>query len=214
MREEYASLRDELLQWQEYRFLLLGFMMALVGAMLGFDLKDIRQFWFVLSAVGLLLLAIAGFVSWYAGDGNTKLAAYICVFYEDPTSKTDDRPAWETRLTRYNKLKKEGAFSKGPIEWGGQMNLNRWIALAYLFLGLIVAAVPWISAEYHSQNVAEQASVYPVTAAQLVLIWVAFVMFVIALLALFFSGSKERYICDWRRVREDETTKVTPTGSR
>src|SRR5712691_4688052 len=108
MREEYSSLRDELLQWQEYRFLVLGFMMALAGAMLGFELREIQHYWFVISTVALFLLAMAGFASWYAGDGNMKIAAYSFVFHEQPSATVESRPGWETLLRLYDALRRRG----------------------------------------------------------------------------------------------------------
>src|SRR5438128_2562329 len=84
MEKEYPALRQEIVNWQNYRFVLLSASIALMSGVIGFGLKsqDTSQWWFVSSALLLIYLALAASLTCYAGRGNAKLGAYLSVFYE------------------------------------------------------------------------------------------------------------------------------------
>lgn len=126
MKEEYPTLRTEILYWQNFRFVLLGASVALVSGIIGFGLKspDTSDLWMSSSVLLLIFLSCAAALSCYAARGNTKIGTYLKVFHE---AKSDEKTGWEG-------LRSE--FAKG-LGWYDRLNLSHWLTLAYLVLGII-----------------------------------------------------------------------------
>lgn len=188
MKEEYASIRDEILQWQEYRFLILGATTALIAGVLAFELKDISEHWVGISAMLILFVALAEFVSWYAGDDNVKAAAYLVVFYEEERTAPKEGRGWESRLRRAKENKR---FGKHRLV----LTLNQWLAVVYLLFGGASMLLPWHAA------LSRNAELPPLEIGILVscgLVWVA------GLYYLLRPSPRDSYEKAWRKLRQEE----------
>lgn len=128
MTSEYETLRTEIKDWQDRRFTILTASIGIVTAVLGikiFDQPARLDLWPWISALLLLLLSSACVLTWYAARANAKIAAYIMVFHEDPSSG-----GWESRL---HQLKTTGL---------DRLNLNRLIICIYFLLGVVSVLLP------------------------------------------------------------------------
>ncbi len=177
---EYKSLRDEIQGWQNRRFMLLAGCATLVGAAVGFSPPsgvDPR----ILSASILVVLTIALLLTRYMAHSNSRIAAYIVVFYEGLAAP----PAlkWESRL---HKLEQ------------GRVNVNTLIGVTYGILGMLGSLAAF----------ARRASASPGQATSNALTVGLFVIasgFVVCLfLTLFDSYPRQRFIREWETVRNKE----------
>lgn len=143
MNTEYSSLRREMLRWQDRRFDLLKLSTSVVSGLLGFRLvmlrfdegDSARVLWPLISSVLLLYLAGTSLLTWYAGVANSKIASYIKVFH-DNLGGSSDLTHWESRLAA---LKSSGQDSG---------NLNRWIVVVYVTLGVVSVVLPYAAAGF------------------------------------------------------------------
>jgi len=140
MNDEYKALRDEIIKWQDRRFDVLQFSISLVTALLGLKLvvdnPSINEVWPLISIVLLLYLCTANLLTWYAGDANARLAAYLQVFHETPAAAASGF-RWETRLQKFTDNKK-----------ANKLNVNTYIAGIYGVLGSASVVIPGFPAEY------------------------------------------------------------------
>jgi hypothetical protein len=189
MSTDLESLRAEMLKWQDRRFDLLKHSTGVVTALLGFKLVAENSgatalstsTWPLVSALLLLYLSASNTLTWYAGVANSKLAAYIKVFHE-VSSTGEASPRWETRLSL---LKRSGLDPQ---------NLNRWITLVYLILGLVSVVLPFASAGFaYPDNV------------WLTVLLVCIVPFAITLtMVALYSYPREQFELDWKKLQQQE----------
>jgi hypothetical protein len=136
-KEEYQSVRAEILQWQQFRILLATASATIVTAGLTLGLANLEQFgnwWIAISAGLLIFLGGAEFLSWYAGIGNRKMGSYIYVFHEG------EGVMWEHRHDALKKRARNGEYDKISA-FADLFSLNKILAVLYLVLG-VIALVP------------------------------------------------------------------------
>lgn len=86
LNNEYDSLRQEILNWQDKRFTMVSGSIILVTAILGIIVKNNTSIsGEILSSVLLAFLTCVCLLTWYFGTSNSRLGAYIEVFYEKDT---------------------------------------------------------------------------------------------------------------------------------
>ena len=127
MAAEYESLRQEILAWQNRRFMILTASITLVSAILGLDAVqeiNVEVEWPVITSLLWFFLGSTTALTWYGGRANAKIAAYLLVFHEK-------EGGWESRL-------KDLKISK--LDW---FNLNRMVFLIYVGLGILSLVIPW-----------------------------------------------------------------------
>jgi len=178
MNGEFDALRAEMLAWQNRRFTTLATSIALVTGILGLDGVIGSQStidWTFVSALLLFFLGSAANLTWYAGQGNAKMAAYLIVFHEA------DFRGWETRLIHFNNL-------------GSKLfTLNRMVLVIYAILGVLSFILPGAMREFQSLS-CRQGIVLVISVA-----WV-----VVSLLSLAFIPDKNEYVGKWEIVRDAE----------
>jgi hypothetical protein len=89
---EYASLRSEILQWQQIRITVLGFALAVVGAVA--ISESVKSAPWIAAELMLAVILASAWLTWYATQGVLLIAAYIIVFHEEPRGSQ----GWESRL--------------------------------------------------------------------------------------------------------------------
>jgi hypothetical protein len=198
MREEYESIREEILQWQEYRFLVLGAATALIAGVLAFELKDISEHWVGISAMLVCFVALAEMLSWYAGDDNAKAAAYLVVYYEEAAAEPGKGQGWETRRSLAKKLE---VFP----QHGLVMTLNLWLVVVYFLLGAVSVLLPFNAAEKGVTPVLllEHFTLEHFTLEQFML-GVFALVWVYGLILLALPSRADKYLAAWRKVLEEE----------
>jgi hypothetical protein len=114
MKGEYESLRAEILNWQNFRFILVGVATAFVSALIGFEPKqgaegDPRL------RLSLIIFALAGAaaLSCYAGWGNAKIGVYLQVFHEP----SDENIPWGGRVDTKSSRARNGTSSHLMAGW-------------------------------------------------------------------------------------------------
>lgn len=118
MNEEYVSLRDEVMKWQDRRIAISQIAMTLVVAYTGYmvskDSNEISLSWQVVSILPLSILSVTMHITRLFDLFTLKAAAYIAVFYES---------AWEKHTTRIS-------FSNGILKIG----YNKSMAIIYFII--------------------------------------------------------------------------------
>ena len=181
MKEEYASLRQEVLEWQSRRFLLVSTSITLVTGIIGIGLGVLKDLWIIASSLLLLFLTCAVILSWYAGRANAKISAYLVVFH-DSSGSDNKTGGWESRLMRLKKKPKVDFFT-----------LNHCLTAIYTVLGIVSVLIPWLVAGKPAFSF-EQIS----------LIFIA-VLFICSLILQWkFSYPREGYAKHWLDVKEEE----------
>lgn len=183
MPEEYESLRKEILEWQNRRFLLVAASITLVTGVLGLGLNALGNLWVIISSLLFLFLACATILSWYAGKANAKIGAYLIVFHEEAGRSEGQGAGWESRLAR---------IKNKP--WVDLLTLNHSLTAIYVALGIVSFIVPWLAARRPA-----------LTGGQSVLILFTAALLVGALLLLWqYSYPRADYIKYWREVKREE----------
>jgi hypothetical protein len=113
---EYTSLRSEILQWLQIRITILGFSLAVVGAVAISD--SAKSIPWIGSELMLAVVLASAWLTWYATQGVLLIASYIIVFHEEP----GERFRWETRLR--------------AVKLPGHFKLSRILGVTYVFLAL------------------------------------------------------------------------------
>jgi len=191
MKEEYTTLRQEILYWQNFRFLLLAASIALLSGILGLGFKnaDSGDLWVLSSALLLLFLACAMGLSWYAGRGNAKIGAYLTVFFE---SAAEQHHGWEDRQESF--LKHLDPRHRVLDRW----RLSQWLGVIYFLLGSVVVVLPWF--------VGKQP--WPPTESHWLHLGFPGAAFLTALILLCcFSSPRQTYIRCWEAVKKSEDDK-------
>jgi type IV secretory pathway TrbD component len=181
MKEEYASLRQEISEWQNRRFLLVGTSITLVTGILGIGLGVLKDLWIIASSLLLMFLTCAIILSWYAGRANAKISAYLVVFHST-TGSDDKMSGWESRLIRLKKKPKVDFFT-----------LNHVLVAIYTTLGIMSVLIPWLVAGK------------PTTSLEQIPILVTALLFVGSLILQWkFSYPRDGYVKHWMDVKKEE----------
>ncbi len=184
MKEEYEAVRPEMLRWQDRRFDMLKLSITLVVGLLGLKLLtpgSLADVWPFVSSVLLLYLAAANLLTWYAGIANSKLAAYIVVYFEQ-AGLAEKSFAWESRLTALKKEKLD------------PYNLNICMSIIYVGLALVAGVVPYATSGFTP----------PTCAAGWALVVSAALFTVSGYLAAFKAYRRETYEGHWKTVKQKE----------
>jgi predicted membrane channel-forming protein YqfA (hemolysin III family) len=189
MNDEYKALRSEMLKWQDRRFDLLKISISVVTGLLGFKLivekfdasSSSGALWPLISVVLLLYLAGANLLTWYAGVANSKIAAYVEVFHEAKES-TPSSKRWEGRL-RW--LKSQGLDPH---------NLNRWITVVYVVLGVVSVVLPYAAADFAR----------PSSWLFIALVISAVPFLITVVLVARYSYPRDDFLKHWRKLQEEE----------
>ena len=178
--KEYVSLRNEILLWQNRRFLMLSATIVIITAIFGLNKGTGNSIpAHLISAILLLFLSGACLLTAYCGRSSAILGAFIQVFYEN---KNPD-------------LKWERMNSKFPRKWY-EMNLNAMIAIIYLIFGVSSIYIPFYM--YGSGN-----DVYEYFKNRIVIIFAAifFGTFIHLLKSQYF---REDYVSIWEAVEAEQ----------
>lgn len=125
MDKEYDFLRKEILEGQNRRFTIISGTTAIVTAFIGWVVNNPTQWtWTLSSALLLLIISSANYLTWFFGQSNARIGTYLEVFHE---SIIEDI-GWEGRNRRFG-IK--------------MLNLNTGIALIYLGLGTLSIIMPF-----------------------------------------------------------------------
>jgi len=174
MNEEYAGLRNEILQWQAARFVILGLTVTIAVALTGVLISNEVDFEAQLNVISLVyfLVAFSCLLSWYAGFSNTVIASYIIVFHET------GREGWEKNLILFN-----NKFSE-------KFNLNFLISLIYLVISFSIGLLIW----HENLDL-----IKPTWQIGLHFISILFLIFSLIFMA-FYSYPREKYIEKWKEI--------------
>jgi len=186
MKEEYESLRAEIGNWQNFRFILVGVATAFVSTVIGFEPKQGTEGAPRLR-LSLIIFALAGAaaLSCYAGWGNAKIGAYLQVFHEQSTSDKKYTLGWEGRNQKF-----QGS------QWN-LLSLNGWLGITYLLLG-IGSSIALVGLDLKK--------VWPINIDPRILdpsdaiLEIAWLCLVVAAVSLFLPPPRARYMRRWRDV--------------
>ena len=187
MGNDIESLRAEMLKWQDRRFDLLKHSTGVVTGLLGFSLlfekggNSSVSVWPLVSAMLLLYLSGANLLTWYSGIANTKLGAYLKVFHEEQATE-GATSRWEGRLAI---LKKKHLDPH---------NLNLWITVIYMVLGLVSIVLPYAATHFTA----------PECSWLIVLLVCAAPFMGTLILVAKFSYPRDRFVSYWQIVKRDE----------
>lgn len=177
--KEYDTLREEILLWQEKRFTIVSGSILIVTAALGWITKDpISWPWEIISIILLAFLFCASILTWFFGVSNSRLGAYIEVFYEA------DNPEYQWHV-RNRKFKDDKILYR-------YLSLNGCLASVYLVLGIISVVIP-------SKLNFLQKSDYTI-----LLIMVVSFYLISLILLIGFSHPKQRYVDYWEDMKKME----------
>jgi hypothetical protein len=107
LKEEYSSLRDEILQFSDRQVNLVTFALTITTALLGYGITSGNGF---VSLVPLLMLAFVLIQLVRVRRGMIRISSYLSYFIE---SRTNDL-GWETRLNQLRNLTAKERGSKHP----------------------------------------------------------------------------------------------------
>src|SRR5262245_58569929 len=131
-RDEYTSLRAEILDWQRRRTVVTMQTAAVVATILGVVTSFAKSFmWTALSATLLALLTASMIFARYAADAASRLGTDLQVVHERETG------GWEGRRSR--------------LGIGRTQNLNTALAAIYITLGVLATVVPVAAATNRGQ---------------------------------------------------------------
>lgn len=124
-KDEYPTLRAEILQWQSFRFVVLGATTALGTAISA--VSNSHDWLFQVNAL-LLFVALAALLSFFASRGNVMLGEYLRRFHE-PHEGVPELEfytfGWETRRRQFGQY----------AGWSWGLSLPRILALFYVLIG-------------------------------------------------------------------------------
>ena len=184
-KEEYTTLRQEILYWQSVRFVLLGASAAFVSGIVGFLQKNSdsvgKEWWPLFSAGLLIFLILATGLSRHAGRNNAKIGAYLRIFHEPRRVSEDPNSTlgWEGRLQHFKRHKRL---------------LSEWLFGFYLFLGAVSVAVPGLLGRWQFKH----------HWLWWMLVLTAVVFAVMLLCLLGDRKAKQHYASDWQVIKDDE----------
>jgi protein-S-isoprenylcysteine O-methyltransferase Ste14 len=222
-RDDYQSVRQEILQWQGFRFTLFTASTAVVTGVLGFVLGSsekknseqwVEQWWFVISVLLLVFLGCVALLTWFAGSGNVKMGTYIRVFYEEEAAGGGEpSKGWHVRhsdletTSRPNSGKRLGNFQAKLLEWGDNQRLDRLLAFPYLLLGVASLFLPAFKAYTEGQQILP--SVWWMLIMWMLIIVAACIWFGLWVLLLFLESPRWYYREKWdelkkRGIQEDQ----------
>lgn len=178
--DEYAALRQEILEGQKRRVSVTMNTATVVGAVLGLgtSLGPRSVPWAGLSAILVTMLSGAMLFAYYSAEANARMGAYIQAFHESGEG-------WETLRAQL----------PPPYLLGLKLDLNVVLAVMYVSLAAVAVAVPWMAANFRAGPTFG-----------LVVLAFAIILFGIALRCLFvksYSRRKEYLEC-FRRFRTGE----------
>jgi hypothetical protein len=107
LKEEYSSLRDEILQFSDRQVNLVTFALTITAALLGYGITSGNGF---VSLVPLLMLAFVLIQLVRVRRGMIRISSYLSYFIE---SRTNDL-GWETRVNQLRKLTAKERGLKHP----------------------------------------------------------------------------------------------------
>ena len=187
--KEYESLRQEIMYWQQRRFLILSASIVVVTAV--FSLSKGEQSVVPASIVSTILLSFLSvmcFVTAYCGNSCSKIGSYLQVFHEESAGDLN----WETANYKFSCISKDS--KETGSEKFSNFNLNSNLSAIYLVLGFASLVVPYHlfkSSTNYISHVAE-----PGTS-------ISLVIFIIGLIYLYRSQSvKIKFISKWKDVRD------------
>jgi undecaprenyl pyrophosphate phosphatase UppP len=174
MTDEYNSLRKEIIEWQNRRFLILGITITLVSGILGLKTNAVSSnISLYISSILLFILASSSCLIWYCGRASAKIAAYLIVFHEE---RSEQGSGWESRLNKLKKSKKD---------W---FDLNKMMFLVYLVLGCLSVFLPYL---YNKDKCS-------VTLLNIIPLIITTIFYIIGLYLLLQKSKKKYYIQLWR----------------
>lgn len=178
--KEYELLRDEISEWQNRRFTLVGVSITVVTALLGFSqIAGIKVTWDFISSLLLFFLSVACWLTAYCGIANVKIGTYLQAFHEGHESSFH----WESRNSR---------FSKVGRKYG---NLNQYLGAVYLILAILSLLAPPLMFK------PTQSSLFPV-----LLVALMIGAFIASLVWLYKSqGRREEFLKRWLEVKKQES---------
>lgn len=182
--KEYETLKQEILLWQEKRFTIVSGSILLVTAALGWIAKDPASWsWEIISIILISFLFCASFLTWFFGISNSRLGAYLEVFYEEGNSVY----RWHIRNRKFKDDKKIYRY----------LNLNSSLALIYIVLGIISIVLP---SRMNFDN-----------DSRFIIVLIAVTILFIFSLALLigFSHPKRHYVNYWRKLKKEELERYT-----
>jgi hypothetical protein len=128
---EYASLRQEIIEWQGRRMATTSGTVVVVTALLGWIVQSpSRWVWADASAILLVAIASAAWLTYIFGMNAVRIGTYLQVFHEAAGQ------GWESRNQR----------AERPA-WA---NLNRGLAVVYAGLAAISVFAPYVVANQRS----------------------------------------------------------------
>lgn len=179
VENEYESLRQEALNWQQNRIKLVSLSIVLITATLGLVSKLGQDFPCpreILSSILLAFIICVCLLTWYYGKSTARLGTYIEVFHE----KKSDEYHWHIRNSKFLEKRKMPKI----------LSLNACLALIYLVLGLASVFIP-LGFDFNLQ--------YYEIFYSLVAIYI-----VVLILLFGFSYSRKTYKAVWEGIRLDE----------
>ncbi len=179
MSSEYESLREEILAWQNRRFMILTASITFVSAILGLDAVQKNTAvveWSLITSLLWLFLSSMAVLTWYAGRANAKIATYLRVFHEE-------NGGWESRLA--------------PMSESAWFNLNIMVLLVYGGLGIFSLVIPCsirysVVIENHENQ-------------HFKLLLFSGVCFLVALIRLGWGNPSKKYIEKWEVVKTEKS---------
>lgn len=179
MQEEYVSLRDEIMKWQDRRIFVSQLSMTLVIAYTGFliskDTNEINLSSQILSILTLSILSVTMHVVRLFELFGLKAAAFTAVFHKS---------IWEKNTTRIS-------FSDGILKFG----YNKSMAVAYLIIA------------FSSVIILFRKFPCPLYTYETIVFILSTVLFAITFLRLFLFNThnkKEELIKLWRNIRNEQ----------
>src|SRR5829696_5488085 len=216
MKEEYPSVRAEILQWQTLRYLTLAASVAITSGFLTFVLgrsaegtnlpTETLGGWWVLVPIALLMfLTCAMAITWYAGNGNAKMATYLKVFYEERGEEPDPQTGhptgvgWESRHAAFKNPRPGSPPLPRRAYIDKIFNLNQLLAIFYLLLGAGSVALPFIILGNLSLPW------------QSIFLLFALLPFLAILMVLFLATPAKEYAKLWRTIKAQESQEPEPS---
>jgi hypothetical protein len=129
--EEYGSLRQEIIERQGRRMATASGTVVVVTAVLGWIVQSPRRWvWADASAILLVAIASAAWLTYVFGMNAVRIGTYIQVFHEP------ERRGWESR----------NLLARRPVA----ANLNRGLAVVYAGLATISIFAPYVAAGHRA----------------------------------------------------------------
>ena len=145
--EEYRSLRQEIMNRQNARFLILGFTIAAIGTILGATLREeifpgqqLNYYTFALISFALIIVIAASVLTIHHTQQIEVISAYIRKFIEPKVVGL----GWESRWTRYREAKRSN-----PKAGGLPLGTSKPLAVYYALLTISIYLVTFVIGLYH-----------------------------------------------------------------